>query len=112
MIGLHYDTFNALALSPILVIHVCQRQSLQGNFGGVFCISRGLHVDGGAGETLTVFLGRRVPLPAAQEKLHLLSEEAGGQGVEDGVKGAVDRKNENHHPRVYCPCRDKQRGFI
>lgn len=107
MIGLHFDAFYSLALSPILVIHVCQRRSCQGNFCRVFCISRGLHVDSGAGETLTVFLWRGVSLPAAQEKLHLLSEEAGGQGVEDGVKGTVDRKNENHHPGVYCPCRDK-----
>lgn len=51
-------------------------------------------------------------LPAAKEKLHLLSEEAGGQGVEDGVKGAVDRKNEDHHPGVYCPCRDKHKTFM
>lgn len=51
-------------------------------------------------------------LPAAQEKLHLLSEEAGGQGVEDGVKGAVDWKNENHHPGVYCSCRDKDNRRI
>lgn len=48
----------------------------------------------------------------AKEKLHLLSEEAGGQGVEDGVKSAVDWKNENHHPGVYCTCRDNNRAFV
>lgn len=105
----HYDPFYSLALSPILVIHVCQRQSWQGHFCRVFCISRGVHVDGGAGETLAVFLWRGASLPAAKEKLHLLSEEAGGQGVEDGVKGTVDRKNEDHHPGVYRPCRDKHK---
>lgn len=112
MIALQYDSIYSLTLSPILIIHVCQRQSWQGHFCRVFCIARGLHVDGEAGETLTVFLWHRAPLPAAKEKLHLLSEEAGGQGVEDGVKSTVDWKNENHHPGVYCPCRDKHRAFM
>lgn len=38
-------------------------------------------------------------LPLAQHQLHLLSEEAGRQGVQDGVQGTVDRQDEYNHPR-------------
>lgn len=38
-------------------------------------------------------------MPLAQHQLHLLSEEAGSQGVQDGVQGTVDRKDEYYHPR-------------
>lgn len=37
-------------------------------------------------------------LPATEQELHLLSEEAGCQSVQDGVQGTVDWKNENNNP--------------
>lgn len=97
--------------SPILVIHVRQRRPPNCHFCWVFCISRGLHVDGGAGETLTVLFTCRATLPATKEDLHLLSEEAGGQGVKDGVQGTVDRQNKDHHPGVYRSCVDEHKAW-
>lgn len=41
-------------------------------------------------------------LPATEEDFHLLSEEAGGQGVHDGVQGTVDGKDEDDHPAGDC----------
>lgn len=97
--------------SPILVIHVRQRRPPNCHFCWVFCFSRGLHVDGGAGETLTVLFTCRATLPATKEDLHLLSEEAGGQGVKDGVQGTVDRQNKDHHPGVYRSCVDEHKAW-
>ncbi|TNN54723.1 hypothetical protein EYF80_035066 [Liparis tanakae] len=38
------------------------------------------------------------PLPTTQQDFHLLSEEAGGQGVQDGVQGAIDGEDEDDYP--------------
>lgn len=59
---------------------------------------RGLREDGGRGEALAVFFQRVASLPAAEGDLDLLSEKAGGQGVENGVQGTVDGKDEDDHP--------------
>lgn len=37
-------------------------------------------------------------LPATEQDLYLLSEKACGQGVENGVQGAVDGKDEDDYP--------------
>lgn len=58
----------------------------------------GLHEDGGRGEAFAVFFQHVSSLPAAQGDLHLLSEQAGGQGVEYGVQGTVDGKDEDDYP--------------
>lgn len=57
-----------------------------------------LHINDTAGQALTLLFHAWLPLPLAQKQLHLLSEEAGGQGVEDGVQGAVNGQNEDHQP--------------
>lgn len=68
-------------------------------------LAPGLHVDDRAGQALVVLFESHLPLPVAQQLLPLLTEEAGGQGVEDGVQGTVDGQDEDHHPGRYGPCR-------
>lgn len=58
----------------------------------------GLHKDRGRGEAFAVFFQHVSPLPAAERDLYLLSEKACGQGVEYGVQGTVDGKDEDDHP--------------
>lgn len=59
---------------------------------------RVLHEDGGRGEAFAVFFQHVPSLPATEQDLYLLSEKARGQGVDDGVQGAVDGEDEDHHP--------------
>lgn len=58
----------------------------------------GLHEDCGGGEAFAVFFQHVPSLPTTEEDLYLLSEKACGQGVENGVQGAVDRKDEDYYP--------------
>ena len=44
-----------------------------------------------------------LPTPHLQAQLEPLLEGAGGDGVENGVQGTVDGKDEDHHPQNDCP---------
>lgn len=54
-----------------------------------------LHKDGGRGDALAALFSS---LPATEQGLHLLSEKAGRQRVQNRIQGAVDGKNEDYHP--------------
>ena len=98
---------SSLRESTVTGIHTREGLSGQEALGREVGLAWGLHVDCWAGDALAVLLGDRLALPAAQQQLHLLAEEAGGQRVQDGVQGTVDGQHKDHHPGVYGAWREQ-----